>query len=73
MKRLTITYDGVTLFDGEVAEIAWKDSENEVSVTGKQRKQSAATAVSGLGDMLAKARKAQTEKLVTEKREAAGE
>ena len=72
MKRLEITYDGKVLFDGEVAELSWKDSEGEVTVTGRQRRQPAGSgtaALSGLGDLFTKARKAQTEKIVAEKRQ----
>lgn len=35
MKRLTITYDGRELYDGDVAEFTWKESDSEIVVTGR--------------------------------------
>lgn len=62
-KNLTVTYDGVTLFDGNVDELQWQDlsSEGAVSVVGKQRRQPAA---SGLGELLTRARKQQADRVV---------
>lgn len=35
MKRLTVQYGELVLFDGEVAECAFTDSEQAVTVTGR--------------------------------------
>lgn len=35
MKRLTITYNGIPLFDGDVDEMAWTDTTQGVTVQGK--------------------------------------
>lgn len=35
MKHLTITYDGLDLFDGDVFGMTWEEDEGEVSVTGR--------------------------------------
>lgn len=37
MKRLTITYGAVTLFDAEVAQLEWTDAEGHVKVEGRVR------------------------------------
>lgn len=76
MNRLEILIDGVAWYCGDVADIQLNKNESQVQVTGKQRRQpsGAGSAVSGLGDMLAKARHAQTAKIAEQKRqEAAGE
>lgn len=36
MKRLVVTYGDMTLFDGEVGEFHWADSESAISATGKK-------------------------------------
>lgn len=36
-KRLTITYDGYTLFDSDVAEFNWSENEDGISVKGLHR------------------------------------
>ena len=38
MKHLTITVGDLTLFDGDVDEIVFTDSDNAVSVQGKMRR-----------------------------------
>lgn len=38
MKRLRIEYGNIVLFDSDIAEISWTDSEDGVSVTGKMKK-----------------------------------
>lgn len=40
MKHLRVEYGNIILFDGEVAEVSWQDSEDGVSVTGKLKKSS---------------------------------
>lgn len=62
MKTLTITYDGITLFDGEVSEMTWTDAANTVRVEGKQRG-------GGLGDLITGLSKQSTQKKIAEKRE----
>lgn len=57
MKRLKIEYGDLTLFDGEVDEVIWNDSDNGVSVVGKLNK----PVGQGLIDMLTAASKKATE------------
>lgn len=35
MKRLTISYDGRDLFDGDIAEFTWSETDDEVTVRGR--------------------------------------
>lgn len=60
-EHLTITYKGLTLFDGPVDELQWQDVDGDVSVVGKQRR---ASPPSGLGELLTRARRQQAEKPV---------
>ena len=66
MKRLTITYNDTTLFDGTVDEFAWQDSAQQVSVVGKFKRQPAAGG--GLLDLLTSARKDKTAAIVQERK-----
>lgn len=63
MAVLTITYAGLTLFDGEVDGFRWDDVPGQsVTVTGQLAKPKAAAAggLSSIVDMLAQASKAKT-------------
>lgn len=64
MSVLTITYAGLTLFDGEVESFGWTDVPGQsVTVTGQLAKPKAASGGGGLGaiaDMIAQASKAKT-------------
>lgn len=62
MKRLTITYDGINLFDADVDEITWSDANGGVSVQGKVK----ANAPKGLLEMLTEKSRQATENRRTE-------
>lgn len=57
MKHLKIEYNGIVLFDDEVAEISWQDNEGGVTVTGKTGKGGG----SSIFDLLSAAARQQTE------------
>ena len=63
MKRLTITYGGVLIHDGEVDSFSWTDSEGYVAVTG-ETKAKATPAGAGLLEMLTQASRRKTEAVV---------
>jgi len=67
MPRLTIRYNDLVLHDGEVEEFSFTDSTTHVSVSGKVAAPKAA-ASAGLLDLLAGARKNNTQKMVEERR-----
>ncbi len=69
MKRLTITYNNQTLFDGEVTELAWTDHPGGVRVEGKTRTP-AGGGPAGLIGMLTAASKAKTQQAIEDKRAA---
>lgn len=77
MKRLTISYNGAVLFDGEVEELSWQDAAHQVSVAGKLKapagaRQSAPAsggAVGGIMDLLAGVSKARTAEAVKERKQ----
>lgn len=64
MKRLRVEYGNIILFDAEVAEVSWTDSEDGVSVTGKTKKSSGAN----FFDLLSAAAKNKTDDEVEERR-----
>lgn len=67
MSTLTITYAGMTLFDGEVSAFRWDDVPGQsVTVTGQMAKPKTANTggLSAIADLIAQASKAKT----TEKR-----
>jgi hypothetical protein len=57
MKHLTITVGDLTLFDGDVDEIVFTDSDAGVSVQGKMRRASSGNGSSALMQLLAGATK----------------
>ena len=68
MRHLTITYNDVTIFDGEVNEFTWSDSDGGIVVKGGVKR--VAPAGGGLGGLLgamAGARRQQTENLAAAK------
>ena len=67
MKRLTITYDGNTLYDNDVDEIVWTDRTDGVSVQGTLKGQSSSGG-RGLLEMLAQRSRASTEEMIEQKR-----
>lgn len=73
MKRLTITYDGITLYDADVDELIWSDSQDQVAVTGRRRKPAGAGALAGLGDVLARASRAKTQAVADKHQEDAAD
>lgn len=64
MKRLRVEYGNIILFDAEVAEVSWTDSEDGVSVTGKTKKSNGAN----FFDLLSAAAKNKTDDEVEERR-----
>lgn len=71
LKRLTITYGDLTLFDGDVAELSWLDSAGGVKVEGKTRQAAKGGGLfEALGSGLASAQKAKTQRVVEEKKAA---
>lgn len=46
MKRLTVTYDGRTLVDQDVAQFSWQETDDEIKITGRL------TARKSLGEVL---------------------
>lgn len=66
LKHLTITYNGHTLYDGEIAELIWSDTEGGVRVEGRVRP-ARASAGPGLLDMLTSFSKQRTADMAAEK------
>lgn len=60
MKHLTITYNDQTLYDGEIAELIWSDTESGVKVEGRVRPVRGAAGGPGLLDMLTSLSKSKT-------------
>lgn len=69
MKHLTITYNGVTLWDAPVGSMEWHDSENGIKVEGRVKTASKAGAGGGLLDMLTNMSKAKTAQAADQKRD----
>lgn len=67
MKRLTVTYDGTTIFDADVDSFRWEDGPDGVTVVGKV-KGAKPSGGGGLLDLLAGARKQQTAAIVEERK-----
>lgn len=69
MPNLYIRYGDIVLHDDDVDELDFTDAPGRVAVTGRlSAPKPAASAGAGLLDLLAGARKAQTQKIVDEKR-----
>lgn len=73
MKRLTVTYGGLTLVDSDVAEFGWQDSEGQVIVNAKWKSEKAAPAGGGLGDLISNLSRQRTQSVVDRKRQEAAE
>lgn len=69
MKNLKVEYNGIVLFDGNVDEVSWSDSENGVTVSGKIRRPGTGGG-GGFLDMLSGMSRQRTESVVAEKRAA---
>jgi hypothetical protein len=67
LKHLTVTYNDHTLFDGEVNELVWADSDSGIKIEGRIKK--AGNNSGGLLDMLANASKNRTAEMVADKRQ----
>jgi hypothetical protein len=65
LKRLTITYNDFTVFDGEVDEFTWQDNAAGVSVSGKVKSRPQS---SGLMDIISQASRKKTEAVVEQKK-----
>lgn len=72
MPTLTITYCGMTLFDGEVDGFRWDDLPgHSVTVTGQLTKPKAAgTGLGALAEMITAASRKKTEAVIEEKKSA---
>lgn len=63
-------YNDHTLFDGEINELVWLDSDNGVKIEGRIKPAAAGkTGGQGLIDMLTGASKNRTQEMVTQKRQ----
>lgn len=67
MKHLTITYNDTTLFDGEIAELIWSDTDKGVKVEGRTAVTRGASGGPGLLDMLTSLSKSKTAEVAAEK------
>ena len=69
MKQLRVEYNGIVLFDGQVDEVSWSDSDSGVTVTGKMRRAGGGGGgAAGLLELLTSGRQRQTESVVADKR-----
>lgn len=69
VKHLRVEYNGIVLFDGNVDEVSWNDSDNGVTVTGKMRRAGAqGGGAGGFLEMLTNASRQRTQNVVAEKR-----
>lgn len=69
MKHLRVEYNGIVLFDGNVDEVSWNDSDNGVTVTGKMRRAGGQSGgAGGFLEMLTNASRQRTQNVVAEKR-----
>ena len=69
MKRLTVTYNDITIFDADVDSFKWEDGPDGVTVAGKTKGARASGGGGGLLDLLAGARKQQTAAIVEERKQ----
>ena len=69
MKHLKVTYNDHTLFDGEIAELVWSDSDHGVKIEGRTKPKGAVGGAGSLLDMLASVSKNRTAEMVAEKRQ----
>lgn len=70
MKHLTIRYDDLTLFDGDIEELVFTDNDQGITVQGRLKR----AAAPGLGaktllDALTAASKTKTQQVIQEKQE----
>lgn len=63
MRHLTITYNDVTIFDGQVDEFTWSDSDGGILVKGGVKRAPAGGGLGGLLGAMAGARRQQTENI----------
>lgn len=68
MNQLKIMFRDQVIFDGEVIEFAWHDTEETVNISGKRRVDKPAASGGGLLDLLTSARRQQTQGVVSQKR-----
>ena len=61
MKHLTITVEDLTLFDGDVDEIVFTDSDAGVSIQGKMRRATTSNGGAALMQLLSSATKKSTQ------------
>lgn len=69
MKHLTIIYNDHTLFDSEVNELVWADSDNGIKIEGRIKQRNNGGGAGSLLDMLANVSKNRTAEMVAEKRQ----
>lgn len=67
MKRLTIIYNDLTVFDADVDEFQWQDTDTSVSVVGKT-KTAGKSSSAGLLDMITQVSRKRTDAVVQEKK-----
>ena len=69
MKHLTVIYNDHTLFDSEINELVWSDSDSGIKIEGRRKQRSSGGGAGGLLDMLASVSKSRTSEMVAEKRQ----
>ena len=69
MKHLTVIYNDHTLFDSEINELVWSDSDSGIKIEGRTKQRSSGGGAGSLLDMLASVSKGRTSEMVAEKRQ----
>ena len=73
MKHLRIEYNSIVLYDGEVNEVTWSDSDSGIKVEGRMRGSSGGGGggggISGFLEAITNASKNRTQEVVEEKRQ----
>lgn len=62
-------YNDHTLFDSEINELVWSDSDSGIKIEGRTKQRSSGGGAGGLLDMLASVSKGRTSEMVAEKRQ----
>lgn len=74
MKKLTITYGGLTLVDTDVSDFSWQDGEGQVQVSARWKAaKPAASSGGGILDLISSVSKQRTQAVVEKKRQEAAE
>lgn len=68
MKHLKITYNGHVLFDGEICELVWSDSDSGVKIEGRTVRKAQPSGGGGILDMLTGMSKQKTADMIEDKK-----